>query len=288
MSAGKLESTDWRTIGERTRRQLEELDALLERMLALPPLDAPEGTDAAPVESSKPASFVSYQSRAVNTSPTSGSDSASSQLSPDAQRTSDTSISLSGGSAPSPIAETTEASRQANQYSHADSQTGPAQEAVPPSQVPSPSEQPLLLTSAEAPSPASKTATQRTEAKANEAQVSQGKADSTQSPEKDQARRLEKGPAWLLREEPVSDISARADAESSVDAGQPSEKLRTSQPASLLDKFVWISFAGKALWHAGKWCWTSPTVVNWLGWLGLLLLLGSAALWLGVWLSWHW
>ena len=47
-------SADWRHIGERTRRQLEELDALLERMLALPPFDLPEQRISSPQSLTSP------------------------------------------------------------------------------------------------------------------------------------------------------------------------------------------------------------------------------------------
>jgi hypothetical protein len=97
-----------------------------------------------------------------------------------------------------------------------------------------------------------------------------------------------KGPAWLLREDTGP---GDADADRSV-ADTSKDASGSNNGATSLDQsqsgFRWIRPIAENLTQPLRWLFLTPTGSNVLGWIGILLLLGSAAFWLGAWLGWHW
>lgn len=97
-----------------------------------------------------------------------------------------------------------------------------------------------------------------------------------------------KGPAWLLREDTspsdaVADLPVGYTSKDCSESGNEANSPGQSQPA-----FRRIRPIAENLMHPLRWLFLTPTGSNVLGWIGILLLLGSAAFWFGAWLGWHW
>jgi len=396
-------SASWRLLGERTRRQLEELDALLERMLALPPFDLPEEQSSDPPSSSIPGS--SQKLTATGTPGNSGSSTSNSgsvqnhpqtptstvspekpsaasiSAAPHADSANNTKIATAEPAETSSIARSkppAEALAQSVAISAAASAGGTTPASEPPAvsesalaeAKPAPSadagmkprnettnsaeQAPAVTISASAkriasrPVPdgesvervaepesvVSRTATPRETktASATHSSAASGTrpvnnptlagpklpesstitpaerhdsaapairsaADDSESrasasvptePPLQASSEPPKGPAWLLREDTGP---GDADADRSV-ANTSKDASGSNNGATSLDQsqsgFRWIRPIAENLTQPLRWLFLTPTGSNVLGWIGILLLLGSAAFWLGAWLGWHW
>ncbi|GBD35425.1 hypothetical protein HRbin36_00537 [bacterium HR36] len=367
MSAGKTETpSDWRLIGERTRRQLEELDALLERMLALPPLDLPgesEGATASAIpsvagqllddSSQSPATGSHFASQTPTVKPEAAKNvSCTSEYAIAASRQS-SSVGTAGTSEarPAAVSVVTSPSGHASIKDQAESPSSsdavaaksvrvesaphaasfPSQAANAAQAHPQSGGEKALHTASkglagvDSPAVRHTAAPRQAEATASTAAAgashqeslasheaaassaapvanlpmsetraasefsaaalpASGAAGASQAVEKP-AIVPEKGPAWLLREEPPGTTAPPSATDLS---SEPREQNALAPRPAATQQSAWWRSAGAAWWQTARGCYMSPTVINWLGWLGILMLLGSAALWLGVWLSWHW
>jgi hypothetical protein len=395
-------SASWRLLGERTRRQLEELDALLERMLALPPFDLPEEQSSDPPSSSIPGSSQKLAATGTpgnSESSTSNSGSvqnhpqtptstvspekpsaASVSAAPQAGSANNTKIAATEPAETSSIARSkppAEALAQSVSISAAASPGGTTPASEPPAvsesalakAKPAPSadagmkprnettnsaeQAPAVTISASAkriasrPVPdeesvervaepgtvVSRTATPRETKTASATQSAasgarpvnnptlagpklpesstvtpaerhdsaapaiRSAADDSESrasasvptePPLQASSEPPKGPAWLLREDTGP---GDADADRSV-ADTSKDASGSNNGATSLDEsqsgFRWIRPITENLAQPLRWLFLTPTGSNVLGWIGILLLLGSAAFWLGAWLGWHW
>ncbi|MCS7167066.1 MAG: hypothetical protein RMI91_07790 [Gemmatales bacterium] len=295
MSTGKTGPvTDWRTLGERTRRQLEELDALLERMLALPPLNVPEAPspDAESSESPtraldaagpvKSGSFGDSSAQdlgaAILPSPSVHSQTALHEAKFVA--TSEQAKMESGGQAPRSQKEPNDLAKpSASPFAATHSAGITGGESL--STIAQASDDPRTLP----------TRTPQAEAKLVEKTSSAtSKTPALSSPSDNSVSQAvslpDKGPAWLLREDTNSvPVTPSEPAQSPSDTAKVS--LDEDEPPTQ-EGYRWLRWATATLWQTLLLGEQAPTLLNWLGWIGILLLLGSAALWLGVWLSWHW
>ncbi len=380
----------WRLLGERTRRQLEELDALLERMLALPPFDLPEEQSSDSLASSIPGSTQKLTTTGTpGHSQTSNSGSAQSQpqtptstVSPEKPSAASVSAALHAGSADKTkiaAAEPAETSSTARNKPPADalaqttSIAASAGGTIPASKPSSVSEsalaeaKPVPLADAElkrgkettnsaeqapgvaisvsakgiASRPVSgeesivcETTTPRetrtasatrsdgassarpvnnpslagpklaesstitpAEGHGSVAPAIHSAADSPESrasasthaePLRQASSEPPRGPAWLLREDtgPSDAVADRLVGNTSKDNSESDNGANS--PGLSHPDFGWIRPIAENLIQPLRWLFLTPTGSNVLGWIGILLLLGSAAFWLGAWLGWHW
>lgn len=371
------ENTDkmasWRHIGERTRRQLEELDALLERMLALPPFDLSEERIASPQSLTSPSSPTrlaevaapvsgqeatadpsskfaaseaggqaadapaaeSAKGVAARTSPVTpdnvpGQGSfASSRGTTSAQptsrvespsqpektsttakeestapvRTSDTEtpgagLKTSVGSVPSAealapapaksVRPGAESSPPVSARTAAPAQHSPASGERTVNDSPSAREVSSERT-AEAAGPERSSSQSRAADPTSPAGISAGTNPAQPGPGPEQpSRENRKGPAWLLREDDSGTDSPAQSATGRSSEPDSSNREPSNTPTDVPQQLRWLKSARRIPGQALHWLFTSPTGSNLLGWIGIVLLLGSAAFWLGAWLGWHW
>ncbi|MCS7159159.1 MAG: hypothetical protein RMJ19_01695 [Gemmatales bacterium] len=316
MSTGKMESaTDWRTIGERTRRQLEELDALLERMLALPPLDTPvEPTTTAAVSPAPQQSVVGDPSATALSAPLSTGRAVAgveSLPTPPSVRSHDfgpesRTVTPEKTNAPH-LSETQPSQLPPRQSPQSHTRSPTVERAVPSAGAAGATPEPAranatdsrlsaapsipgrdggteAATSVSARPNLAGSTTQKTPTESCVPVASSSPATGSVSSSKPTAP--EKGPAWLLREDGTA-AATGPDQHPASPVHQTTSDAPTPTPSTPL-RYAWLHAAGRYLHQFWLWCDQSPSVLTWLGWIGILLLLGSVAIWLGVWLSWYW